>query len=49
MKDIAGQKEVKKGFFARLIDKLDKKMQEKAKANSCCGGENKSEKKSCCS
>jgi hypothetical protein len=49
MKVQTGQKEVKKGFWARLIDKLDKKMQEKAKAESCCGGAGKAEKRSCCS
>ncbi len=49
MKDLTEQKKVKKRFFARMIDKLDKKIQEKAKSKSCCGGEVKSGKKSCCS
>ena len=44
-----GEKAPKKGFFARLFDKLDKQMQEKARAKPCCGGADKSEKKSCCS
>jgi len=40
----------KKGFFARIFDKLDKKMEEKAKSGSCCGkGDDRKEKKSCCS
>ena len=31
--------EKKKGLFKKLIDKVDKKMQEKAeKSCSCCGG-----------
>lgn len=38
-----------KGFFAKLFDKLDKKMQEKAKSNPCCcKGDDKEGKKSCC-
>lgn len=37
----------KKGFFARWLDKLDKKIEEKAKSGSCCC--NNKEKKSCCS
>ena len=49
MKDPAEEKKVKRGFFARMIDKMDKKMQEKAKAKSCCGGEDNPGKKSCCS
>lgn len=48
MKDKTEQKKGKKGFFARMIDKLDKKMQEKAKAKSCCCGGDKPDK-SCCS
>ncbi len=49
MKDRANPDKARKGFFARIIDKLDKKMQEKAKSKSCCCDENKSDKKSCCS
>ena len=49
MNDMVDQKKVRKGFFARMVDKLDKKMQEKAKTKSCCGGEDKPGKKSCCS
>ena len=44
------EKKSKKGFSARLIDKLDKKMEEKAKSGSCCcKGDDNGEKKSCCS
>ena len=39
-----------KGFFARLAEKLDKKIQEKAKTgSSCCGsGSDKGANNSCC-
>lgn len=30
----------KKGFFARMIEKLDKKLEEKSHQSSCCPGEN---------
>ena len=43
------EKVVKKGFFAKLIEKLDKKIEEKAKAKPCCGSDDKKEGKSCCS
>jgi len=49
MKDLTDQGKIKKGFFARMIDKLDKKMQEKSKSKSCCCNNGKSDKKSCCS
>ena len=39
----------KKGFFARLIEKLDKKMQECAESKSCCGASSESKEDSCCS
>jgi len=35
----------KKGFFGKLIDILDKKMEEKSKENCCC---KKGEKDKCC-
>lgn len=38
----------KKGFFARFIEKLDKKMEEKAKKGSCCCGSGKKDDP-CCS
>jgi hypothetical protein len=44
------KKDSGKGFFGRLLDKLDKKMQEKAKSGSCCckAGSKESDK-TCCS
>ncbi len=41
--------EKKKGFFGKLIEKLDKKMEEKAKAKPCCDPKDKDKGKSCCS
>jgi len=48
-KDNSKQKE-KKGFFGKLMEKLDKKMEEKAKQSSCCGGsiDSKEKDSSCC-
>jgi len=40
----------KKGFFARLMESLDKKMEASAKGGCCCCGpkpEDKKEKKCC--
>ena len=39
----------KQGFFSRLIEKLDKKMKEKAKAKPCCENKGKSGDSPCCS
>lgn len=39
----------KKSFFARLFDKLDKKMKEKAKSNPCCCKPSDKGGGSCCS
>ena len=39
----------KKGFFGRLIEKLDKKMEKKAKAKPCCENKDKGKNNSCCS
>ncbi len=39
--------EVKKGFWANLLDKLDKKMEDKANSGGCCcsgGNKNKGSK-----
>jgi hypothetical protein len=47
MKEKVGEKKEKKGFFSRMLDKLDKKMEVKAKENKCCSGSDKG--KSCCS
>ncbi|MFH1362978.1 MAG: hypothetical protein ABIH45_02045 [Candidatus Omnitrophota bacterium] len=41
--------EKKKSFFGRLIEKLDKTIEEKAKTKSCCDSKNKNKGKSCCS
>jgi hypothetical protein len=40
------QTEKKKGFWARLIEKLDKSMEDKAKKAPCCSGSKKGS--SCC-
>lgn len=50
-KDESVKKESKaKGFFARLAEKIDKKIQEKAKSGSCCcsTGSDKGANNSCC-
>ena len=39
----------KKGFLARLIEKLDKKMQDSAKSKPCCSRKSDSKGGSCCS
>jgi len=39
--------EKKKGLFKKLVDKVDKKMKEKAK-ESCCCGESSDKGESCC-
>ncbi|MFH1363835.1 MAG: hypothetical protein ABIH45_06485 [Candidatus Omnitrophota bacterium] len=41
--------EKKKSFFSKLIEKLDQKMEKKAKAKSCCGRKDENKGKSCCS
>lgn len=38
----------KKGFWGKLIDKLDKKMEEKAQKTSCCGGSDGKKGSPCC-
>ena len=47
MKENNEGKEKKKGFLAEMFEKLDKKMEEKAKENKCCCSSDKD--KSCCS
>ena len=48
-KDIKNEKiSKKKSVFSKLIEKLDKKMQEKAKSGKCCCSDS-AEDKSCCS
>lgn len=50
MKDKTEDKKTKKGFFSRMIEKFDKKMEEKSKSKSCCcGDKNNPGNKSCCS
>jgi len=46
---VNSEKAEKKSFWARLFDKVDKKMQEKAKSSGCCCNSKKPEDKSCCS
>ncbi len=46
MKEGLAERKKKKGFFSGLLEKLDKKMEEKAKERKCCSGSNKG--KSCC-
>ena len=50
MGDKTEEKKLKKGFFANLFDRLDKKLEEKAKSSPCCCKSDKNEgNKSCCS
>lgn len=45
-----GKKEAKaKGFFGRLMEKLDKKMEAKAKSMPCCCKDAGKGRDSCCS
>lgn len=37
-----------KAFFKRLVEKLDKKMEEKAKSKPCCCSSSNKGKDSCC-
>lgn len=40
----------KKGFFKRIMEKIDKKMEEKAKSKACCcSGPKDKDNNSCCS
>jgi len=39
----------KKSFFAKVFEKLDKKMEEKAKSKTCCCKASDKESNSCCS
>ena len=39
----------KKSFFSKLLEKLDKKMEEKAKVKPCCESKDKDKDKPCCS
>ena len=42
------KEEKKKGFFAKLFEKLDKKLEEKAKQTGCGCGPKSNNKDSCC-
>ena len=44
------KKEVKKGFFATLLEKIDKAMEAKAGQSSCCcsGDKKDGQDKKCC-
>ena len=39
----------KKSFIGKLIEKLDRRMEEKAKTKPCCGSKDEDKGKSCCS
>lgn len=41
------KKEEKKGIFGRMMEKLDKRLEEKSKKTSCCGSD-KDKGSSCC-
>jgi len=43
------ERKSKKGFFSRMFDKLDKKMEEKAKSSPCCCKPTDKGNKTCCS
>jgi len=49
MPENTNEKDVKKGFWARLMDSLDKKMEAKAKSSSgcCCSGSASSKDQKC--
>lgn len=38
----------KKGFIARIMDKLDKKLEDQAKSAGCCDSSNNGKGKPCC-
>ncbi len=48
MSNEKNKKDEKKGFLGKIIDKLDKKMEEKSKEQSCCNPSDKKNGKSCC-
>ena len=41
-------KPVKKGFWAGLVDKLDKKMEAMSCSGGCCSGADKNKSSKCC-
>ncbi len=46
MKEVSKNK--KKGFIARIIEKLDKKMEKSARSKPCCSNKNNSKGGTCC-
>ena len=48
MENKTPKEEKKKGFFAKLFEKLDKKLEDKAKKTGCCCGPKKESGDSCC-
>jgi len=48
VEQIKQETEKKKSFWQRLMDKLDNKMEKKAKSSSCCGGSHKEKDSSSC-
>ncbi|MFH0984736.1 MAG: hypothetical protein V1882_04295 [Candidatus Omnitrophota bacterium] len=52
MENTNSKKEKKKGFFAKLFEKIDKKLEDKAKKSGCCCAPSKDKKDSdgdsCC-
>ena len=42
------KQEKKKGFGGKLVDKLDKKMEQKVQKTSCCGGSSDKKASPCC-
>jgi hypothetical protein len=38
----------KKGWFGKLLEKLDKKMEEKSRGGCCCGPKDPKKGSSCC-
>jgi hypothetical protein len=49
MRDKIEEKKTKKGFFSRMFEKLDRKMEEKAKSQPCCPKPTDKGGGSCCS
>ncbi len=43
------KQDVKKGWFARWMEKLDQKMKDQARSGSCCCSSDKKKGGSCCS
>ena len=42
------EQNMKKGFFSRFFENMDKKMQENARISPCCCGDKKDKERSCC-